>query len=46
MTVITMSRTEIDRMSVLHDLADGRINGAERLEAAAERAIDIGARSG
>lgn len=25
MTVITMSRTEIDRMSVLHDLADGRI---------------------
>lgn len=25
MTVIAMSRTEIDRMSVLHDLADGRI---------------------
>ena len=29
MTVITMSRTEIDRMSVLHDLADGRIRIAE-----------------
>ena len=29
MTVITMSRTEIDRMSVLHDLADGRIKIAE-----------------
>jgi hypothetical protein len=29
MTVITMSRTEIDRMSVLHDLADGRIKVAE-----------------
>src|ERR1700682_2279726 len=29
MTVITMSRTEIDRMSVLHDLADGRIRVAE-----------------
>src|SRR5437879_7798724 len=28
MTVITMSRTEIDRMSVLHDLADGRIKVA------------------
>src|SRR5260221_12549152 len=25
MTVIAMSRTEIDRMSVLHDLVDGRI---------------------
>ena len=29
MTVIAMSRTEIDRMSVLHDLADGRIRIAE-----------------
>src|SRR5258706_10905386 len=29
MTVIAMSRTEIDRMSVLHDLADGRIKIAE-----------------
>ena len=29
MTVIVMSRTEIDRMSVLHDLADGRIRIAE-----------------
>ena len=29
MTVITMSRTEIDRMSVLRDLADGRIRVAE-----------------
>jgi hypothetical protein len=29
MTVITMSRTEIDRMRVLHDLADGRIRAAE-----------------
>ena len=29
MTVIAMSRTEIDRMSVLHDLADGRIKVAE-----------------
>src|SRR5450631_595707 len=29
MTVITMSRTEIDRMGVLHDLADGRIRIAE-----------------
>jgi hypothetical protein len=29
MTVITMSRTEIDRMSVLHDLADRRIRIAE-----------------
>jgi hypothetical protein len=29
MTVITMSRTEIDRMRVLHDLADGRIKVAE-----------------
>src|SRR5713226_9218526 len=29
MTVITMSRTEIDRMSVLQDLADGRIRIAE-----------------
>jgi hypothetical protein len=29
MTVITMSRTEIDRMSVLHDLADGRIKVAD-----------------
>jgi hypothetical protein len=29
MTVITMSRTEIDRMSVLHDLAEGRIKIAE-----------------
>ncbi|MEA2897442.1 MAG: hypothetical protein QOJ84_3057 [Bradyrhizobium sp.] len=29
MTVITMSRTEIDRMSVLHDLADGRIKIAD-----------------
>jgi Winged helix-turn helix len=29
MTVITMSRTEIDRMSVLRDLADGRIRAAE-----------------
>src|SRR6202453_3240013 len=29
MTVIAMSRTEIDRMSVLRDLADGRIRTAE-----------------
>src|SRR5258706_15624211 len=29
MTVIAMSRTEIDRMSVLHDLVDGRIRIAE-----------------
>src|ERR1035437_9302226 len=29
MTVITMSRTEIDRMGVLHDLADCRIKIAE-----------------
>ena len=29
MTVIAMSRTAIDRMSVLHDLADGRIRIAE-----------------
>src|ERR1700731_4747040 len=29
MTVIAMSRTEIERMSVLHDLADGRIRIAE-----------------
>jgi hypothetical protein len=29
MTVITMSRTEIDRMSVLRDLADGRIKAAD-----------------
>src|SRR3981189_166025 len=29
MTVIAMSRAEIDRMSVLHDLADGRIRIAE-----------------
>jgi hypothetical protein len=29
MTVIAMSRTEIDRMSVLRDLADGRIRAAE-----------------
>jgi hypothetical protein len=29
MTVITMSRTEIDRMSVLHDLGDGRIKIAD-----------------
>src|ERR1700756_4774551 len=29
MTVIAMSRTEIDRMSVLHDLAGGRIRIAE-----------------
>jgi hypothetical protein len=29
MTVIAMSRTEIDRMSVLDDLADGRIRIAE-----------------
>ena len=29
MTVITMSRTEIDRMSVLQDLADGRIKIAD-----------------
>ena len=29
MTVITMSRKEIDRMSVLHDLADGRIKIAD-----------------
>lgn len=29
MTVITMSRTEIDRMGVLRDLADGRIKIAE-----------------
>src|SRR5665648_33670 len=28
-SVITMSRTEVDRMSVLHDLADGRIKVAE-----------------
>jgi Winged helix-turn helix len=29
MTVITMSRTEIDRMSVLQDLAAGRIKVTE-----------------
>src|SRR5258708_33205586 len=29
MTVIAMSRTEIDRMSLLHDLVDGRIRIAE-----------------
>ncbi len=29
MTVITMSRKEIDRISVLHDLADGRIKVAD-----------------
>jgi len=29
MTVIAMSRTEIDRMSVLQDLADRRIRIAE-----------------
>jgi hypothetical protein len=29
MTVITMSRREIDRMGVLQDLADGRIKIAE-----------------
>src|ERR1700716_3814179 len=29
MTVIAMSRTEIDRMRVLHDLADGKIRIAE-----------------
>ena len=29
MTVITMSRTEIDRMGVLHDLAEDRIKVAE-----------------
>src|SRR5260221_1520414 len=29
MTVIAMSRTEIDRMNVLHDLADGMIRIAE-----------------
>src|ERR1700732_4504485 len=29
MTVIAMSRTEIDRMSVLHDLEGGRIRIAE-----------------
>jgi hypothetical protein len=29
MTVITMSRTEIDRISVLHDLADGRLGIAD-----------------
>src|SRR3979411_3474580 len=29
MTVITMSRKEIDRVSVLHDLADGRIKIAD-----------------
>jgi hypothetical protein len=29
MTVIATSRTEIDRMSVLHDRADGRIRIAE-----------------
>jgi hypothetical protein len=29
MTVITMSRTGINRMSVLHDLADGRIKVAD-----------------
>jgi hypothetical protein len=35
MTVITMSRTEIDRMGVLHDLADGRMRGAGLDQAAA-----------
>src|ERR1022692_3958725 len=39
MTVITMSRTEIDRMGVLHDLADGRIRIAE-----ASRLMGIGRR--
>ena len=29
MTVIAMSRAEIDRMSVLHDLADNRIRVSE-----------------
>jgi hypothetical protein len=29
MTVIAMSRTEIDRMSVLQDLAAGRVKVAE-----------------
>ena len=29
MTVITMSRSEIDRMSVLRDLAEGRIRVSE-----------------
>jgi hypothetical protein len=39
MTVITMSRTEIDRMGVLHDLADGRIKIAE-----ASRLMGLGRR--
>ena len=33
MTVITMSRTEIDRMSVLRDLTDGGIKAAGRIDA-------------
>src|SRR5229473_1366470 len=43
MTVIAMSRTEIDRMSVLHDLADGRIRIAEAstLMGAAEKLADL-----
>ena len=41
MTVITMSRTEIDRMSVLHDLADGRIKvaGASALMGVGRRQV-------
>jgi hypothetical protein len=39
MTVITMSRTEIDRMGVLHDLANGRIKIAE-----ASRLMGLGRR--
>jgi hypothetical protein len=39
MTVITMNRTEIDRMGVLHDLADGRIKIAE-----ASRLMGLGRR--
>jgi hypothetical protein len=39
MTVIAMSRTEIDRMSVLHDLADGRIRVPE-----ASALMDVGRR--
>jgi hypothetical protein len=41
MTVITMSRKEIDRMSVLHDLADGRIKiaGASTLMGLGRRQV-------
>src|SRR5258707_15755312 len=41
MTVITMSRTEIDRMGVLHDLADGRIKIAD-----ASTLLGLGRRQG